>query len=402
MLWIRTFLAPSILDVQVVGKPGGEIPLIHIPTAVCLLTHIAKAAPNIQHLSLFIEEERFDRPEEDADMIGFWELPLSDCFENLPTLRTIISTEAVLGADVFRTVTGLAELKTLDIWAHGGFTAIWDELNPKSLPSTPFPALDHFSMRSVGSDEVWTVLGHPVFNNLSSLRLSFHQWPTPEEAGDEPWEYQLIELIAQASPRLTGLNIEFDEDRIQDEPCDLLDPAPNGGTALLSMSKLPLVTVHISSAVLCYLNSNAIRSDDLKLAWPLVTKLNMPRLLAGFEELYKFSQLPNLQDLTLCLNLDEDCLPDDFFERPVGSSSLHTLRGSTQMRLSEIGPDISARALLHCWPKLERVLFHIDADDPPHDDDDDDYDDLMSDIGEINKELQKLRVSQSQDTDNLV
>ncbi|KAG9093658.1 hypothetical protein FS749_013994 [Ceratobasidium sp. UAMH 11750] len=348
------FYAPFVKSLEIYGERSQE--------------YEVEVAPEVRHLSLFIEGEQLGRPEEDVDMMGFWEPPLSGCFKNLPTLQAITSTEAMLGADVLWIVAGLPELKVLDIWMRGGFTEIWDELDPKSLPSNPFPALEHFCMRGADTDEVWTVLRHPLFGNLSSLRLSFHERPTREEAVDEPWEYQLIELIAQASPRLTSLNIEFDESHVYFELSDLLDPTSNGSSALDFQY--------------------SIRSDDLKLAWPLVTKLSMPRLKARFKELYKFSQLSSLQELTVLLDLQADSLEDNFFERPTGSSSLHTLRASTLMWPCNTEPDISAKALLHCWPNLERVVFHIGADDPPYRNY---YNSRMSDmINEINHELQNF------------
>ncbi|KAG9081819.1 hypothetical protein FS749_007361 [Ceratobasidium sp. UAMH 11750] len=381
MLWIRTFLAPSIIDVQVISwPPSNELPLVHIPTARSLLTHISKVVPTMQRLSLFIEEKRFQRPEEDADMMGFWELPLSDCFKNLPALQEITTTEAILGADVFRAVSGLAKLKVLDIWAHYGFTGSWDELDPKSLPSNPFPALEHFSMRRTDAERVRSIFKRPVFSNLSSLRLDLCIWQTPEA-----WQCGLIELIARACPRLTTLNIAFEKVLIHDDPIDLLELAPDGSTALSLMSKLPLKTVHISNAALG-LEPNSVRADALQLAWPLVTELSMPDLRAGFEELYEFSQLPDLQELTLGLNL-EDCPNDDFFKRPIGSLSLRTLCGSTETYISTT-PDISAKALLHCWPNLEEVVYHISADDPARRGN---PDCPRSHIDEINRELQQLQ-----------
>ncbi|KAG9074016.1 hypothetical protein FS749_014468 [Ceratobasidium sp. UAMH 11750] len=112
----------------------------------------------------------------------------------------------------------------------------------------------------------------------------------------------------------------------------------------------------------------------------------MPHLLAGFEELYEFSRLPNLQELTLGLGLEEDDLDDDFFKRPIGSSSLRTLRvfADTYLR---IAPNTAAKALLHCWPNLE-VLFHIGADDPARHDN---PNGSRSHIDAINRELQQLR-----------
>ncbi|KAG9091431.1 hypothetical protein FS749_016549 [Ceratobasidium sp. UAMH 11750] len=113
----------------------------------------------------------------------------------------------------------------------------------------------------------------------------------------------------------------------------------------------------------------------------------MPYMLAGFKELYEFSQLPNLQLLTLGLYLKRDNLDNNFFQQPIGSSPLRTLRGSAEM-FTNTPPRISARALLHCWPNLEEVVFDMGADDAPLDDDIDN--DPTFDIANINQELQNL------------
>ncbi|KAG8711939.1 hypothetical protein FRC08_015228 [Ceratobasidium sp. 394] len=387
MFWIQTFLAPSTLDVRVIRTLRRLSP-VRIQIARRILTRISEIAPNIQRLSLFTAAEGIDSPG-DAGMASLLELPLSDCFKNLPALQEITSTEAILGANVFRAVSGLAELKVLDIWVFGQIGAIWEELDLSSLPLNPFPALEHFSIRGTDFERDRSIFSTlPLFSNLSSLQLGFNVRPTPQEEGAAPWEYQLIELIARECPRLTALNIVFDEDLDHQDSADLLKLAPDGGTALSSMSKLPLKTVHLSNAVLGPLaGPNSVRADALQLAWPLVTELRMPHLRAGFEELYKFSQLPNLQELALGLNLRRNRLNDDFFGRPIGSSSLRTLRGSTITDINT-APDISARALRHCWPNLEEVVFYIGPNDPL---DQDDYDEPMSDIREINQELQRLR-----------
>ncbi|KAG8709300.1 hypothetical protein FRC08_018420 [Ceratobasidium sp. 394] len=333
-LWIEAFLAPSTVDVLVIPPPGGNLPVVSIPAARDILTHISNVAPKIQHLSLFIEEgQSHIHP-------GFLEPLLSDCFRNLRALQEITSTEAILDVDVFQVVSGLPELKVLDIWVHG-FTGTGGGLDPENVPLYPFPALEHFSMRGTDPNGVWAIFGCLVFSNLSSLRLGFHTC-LKSEAGDAPSVYQLIELFARACPRLTALSIAFNQGRNDDDdPADLLELAPDGGTALSSMSKLPLRTVHLSNAVLG-LEPNSIRPDALQIAWPLVTELSMPHLLAGFEELYEFSRLPNLQELTLGLGLEEDDLDDDFFKRPIGSSSLRTLRvfADTYLR---IAPNTAAK-----------------------------------------------------------
>ncbi|KAG8687136.1 hypothetical protein FRC08_012146 [Ceratobasidium sp. 394] len=383
MIWICSFLAPSILDIRVI-RTLDLLPPVRIQIARDILTRICEITPKIQRLSLFIGEERIDRPE-DADMAHRGELPLSDCFKNLPALQEITSTEAILGADVFRALSGLAQLKALDIWVDGRFVGIWERLDPRSLPSNPFPALERFSMGYTDASRVWAIFERPVFIKLSSLRLGFNRWPRPEEGGAMHRERQLIELIARACPQLTDLYIIFDEERTRDELVNLLELAPDGGTALSSMSKLPLKTVHLSGAVLGYPDDDPIHADALQLAWPLVTELSMPDQQVRFDELYEFSQLPNLELLTVGLVWEQG---DDFFEQPIVSSSLRTLRGSAATYL-DTAPDVFASILHHCWPNLEEVVFHMGVDDPPLDDSD--RDDIMFKINEINRALQRRR-----------
>ncbi|KAG8730019.1 hypothetical protein FRC10_003204 [Ceratobasidium sp. 414] len=402
LFWIRTFLSPSLLDIHVVGEPTGELPLVHPRVALSLLKHISELAPMTQRLSVYIEDEDEVRLDEDSEMIVFWEPQLQSCFKNLRSLRELTSTAAVITPEMLPIVASLAYLEVLNIQLPcDGSMGVWKTVDPKSLPANPFPALKHFSLCGADAGEAWIVLDYSAFPNVPSLRLELDHYPTPDELGpgttQPPWEYQLIKLIVRTCPHLTNLDINFDES--DHSPCNLRSPS-NGWNALLLMSKFPLQTVCISSAAFGLIgDSDVVTRDELRVAWPHVTRLSMPHLEAHFNLLYGFSQLPNLQELTLRLYLECDSIDDSFFERPTGSLSLRMLRGSACMFLVEAEAKEAARALHHCWPNLEGVEV-----DPAGGDEDygEDHEALLAEqLDEVNREIELLQESRSDSTGDL-
>jgi hypothetical protein len=343
LLWIRTFLGPSLLEIQVI-KMGSSFPSVSFPVASCLLKHISSISPRVQRFSIFIEPEASHGPEEDSVMMGFWEPPLHGYFKNLLALQELTCTEIILQPEAFPSITQLPLLERLEIWVDGEDMGIWKSVDPKSLPPNPFPSLRTFSLRRADAGEAFIVLECPAFKNLSSLYIGLDHWPDDPE--DEHWEQQLIDLIARFCPRLTSLSIDFDEnDNYPHTLRNLTEPTTNGDSALSSMSRLPLQTVCLTKAIVGDNVEDSVDADDLKAAWPLVTTLHMPHVLGPFGILCEFSQMPNLQQLTLHLVLDSLHLDDDFFAQPPGSLSLHTLESSFAMELED-RLDIIARCVI--------------------------------------------------------
>ncbi|KAG9121477.1 hypothetical protein FRC07_002557 [Ceratobasidium sp. 392] len=397
------FLSPSVIEIQV-ARPDDETPSIAMPTSLCLLRHISTIASGVQRLSLFIRNNDDDEREVDPDATWFWEPPLHSSLRSLAALQELTCTQVVLAVETFSVIASLTSLSVLNIWMDGGTSDFWDSPYRKYLPPNPFPALKHFSMRGVDAVDSWFVLGSLAFQNLPSLRLGLEYHPDPDMAGpgDDPWEYELIELIAKTCPRLTELRIDFDEDGRYDEPRNLFAPAERGGDAIMAMSKLPLETLYISSALLgdtceSFPIDSKYCADYLMTAWPQLTRVHLPHFVGHFDSLYEFSQLPNLEELTLRLFLDCFSFEEgnfnydtDLDEIETGSAPLSTLSTSYMMLLSEVASDLTARALLHFWPNLERIALRLDPDDPVGD-----YSSILDDLEETNQEIQKLRDSGS-------
>ncbi|KAG9121478.1 hypothetical protein FRC07_002558 [Ceratobasidium sp. 392] len=289
-------LPPNLVQLTSVD----ESPLMHMPKALSLLKHVSTIVPQIQQLSGFIEHEDYFRPDDDDAVLGFWEPSWHSYFKNLSALRELTCTEAVLVPKAF----------------SGGAYTVWASLNRKCIPPNPFPALKHFSMRGAHAGDVCIVLDCLAFPHLSSLRIGIDVQADNHPLADGPWEYQLVELITRACPRLADLRIDFDESDQYDEPCNLLLPAKNGSDAIMVMSKLPLETLYICSAILGdtyepFPIDSKYCADHLMTAWPQLTRVHLPRFLGNFNCLYEFSQLPNLEELTLRLLLDYHSFEED-------------------------------------------------------------------------------------------
>ncbi|KAG8741633.1 hypothetical protein FRC12_015606 [Ceratobasidium sp. 428] len=394
LMWIRTFLAPAILEIQVV-RTASEAPLIHLPTASSLLKHVSTVASGVQRLSLFIEHEDYYRPEEDADVIGFWEPLLQCCLGNLTALQELTCTEAVLDPEVFSVMAQLPNLRVLNIHAIGGAYSVWAALDRKCVPPNPFPALKHFSMRASHAADISIVLHCLAFPNLSSLRLGIEEQPDADHIIDDPaWEHEVIEPIVEGCPHLNELRIDFDEAYVYPQPCDLLASVKNSD-AIKSMSKLPLETLYLSSAALGEIPETpdaalSYSAQYLMAAWPRVTRIHMPHCVGDFKGLYEFSQLPNLQELTLDLHLDCWSLQyvgEGLDHLTPGSSPLRVLGASYKTYISSLTLLLYYdRALLHFWPNLEQISLHLDPDDP-----DEGYSDILDDIEEVNGAIKSFR-----------
>ncbi|KAG8769606.1 hypothetical protein FRC12_004844 [Ceratobasidium sp. 428] len=409
LLWIRMFLAPTVLELQVV-RPNDHFPSISLPMALYLLRHISMIAPAIQRLFLIIESEIHDDfpLDNDLDIAWSWEPPLHDCLRSLTTLRELTCTDMIFVPQTISAIARLSNLDVLNIWVDGMDPSIMLYENQKCIPANPFPSLRQLSIRWADAGTVFTTFKCLTLQNVSSLRLGIEHRAEDEEimAGDS-WEDQLVELIAKSCPRLTDLRIDFNG---YPKPRNLLKPSESGNTAVMAMSKLQLDSLYISSALLgdmgesFPIQNSIYNASYLMIAWPKITKIHLPQHWGHFNCLYEFSQLPNLQELTLRLGLDYANFDgdmgfnyrDNLDELPTGSSPLRTLGASWLTNTSEVGAKPTARTLLHFWPNLERITFRLDPDDPAEHED---YPAVLADIDETNEAIKKFRVSKLNGTE---
>ncbi|QRV97400.1 hypothetical protein RhiJN_25419 [Ceratobasidium sp. AG-Ba] len=396
LFWIRTFLSPVLVDIRVVDLPGRDLPLLRNEMALALLKHISKLASGLRRLSIFIElTDQSGGIEENSQHIAFWEPSLPDCFATLGSLREISSTSQLLQPDLLPTIASLKHLEVLKIRDDGMSAGVFLPFRLVELLDNPFPVLRQLSWFGSDAEETCHVLEGLVLKNLSRLDLGFTNAPELYDHHHNYWQHQLFKLISEVCPQLTSLSIDFDNSY------DLFDSAgrsTNAEDMLNYMGRMPLDIVHISQACLGD-DFEEVDSEALAAAWPLVTKLSLPDTTATLEGIYKLSRLPKIE--VLILKPYFEGISEAFFERTAGVSPLHTLKASTSsVYLSEMDTDEAARALVHCWPKIE----HYGLDVRPGEDfvDEGGHEEIMMrEANEINAEIQRLRrLSVAEGTEN--
>ncbi|QRV83214.1 hypothetical protein RhiJN_11230 [Ceratobasidium sp. AG-Ba] len=385
LFWIRTFLAPSLVDIRIVKPTSNKLSLLKLPMALNLLRYISSTVPDLQKLSIFIPEIQYD--DKDSQMICFWEPSLSSYLGTFTSLKELASTNIVLQPDVLPTIASLRKLEVLDIQGdrEPSSDGVHQYIDQKTLPLNPFPKLTSFFWRGTDGNGCIILFECRAFQNLSLLHLYFDGPPDLPEDLMDIWQCALFDVIAKACPKLSDLRIDFTElYNLRKSPKDTK-------SAILSMSKLPLDTVYLSWADFGD-GFNLLDSFDLKSIWPLVTKLSLPHLQTNFMGLYKLSRLPKLEYLVACLYFEGDYYDDFYNAQPLGTSPLRQLNGSNyRMYYSEVAARDAAETLLKFWPNIERIYRDMSNIPEGTLDDDEDPQELIDDLEEINGEIERLR-----------
>jgi hypothetical protein len=291
LMWIRSFLSPSLVEIRVIPS-SNYTPFLPYLEASTMFRYITDFCPNLQNLSLFPNSEdlsdRKDAPHDPQSMINFWDSALPRYLERSQTLRRLTTTTEVLMPENVVHLGSLPHLERLSI-SPGARALIVD----RPAPADSFLALQTFSLRSAP---------HPLFGNiwrlgsfkcLTTLKLYFNTRPTSKPEAIS-WASKLVSSICDGSPRLTHLTIDFDLNTT-------LGPlSMDSETLFLPMKALPLQELDIREG---YLGDKVKIHHIIPQVWAQLRLLHLPDEVGSCEELYWFSQLPNLEHLVLELKL---------------------------------------------------------------------------------------------------
>ncbi|KAF8593304.1 hypothetical protein BDV93DRAFT_612284 [Ceratobasidium sp. AG-I] len=330
-IWIRTFLSPSLHSIEVVLGPRAsldDIPRIMKLAAVSLLQQIASNSPNLQHLALFPASYPADDPENAGyNVIESWIPSFYDCLHTL-RLRELVCSTGILSPEHIHILSSLLNLESLEVY--------YMEDDIASVRVSPPPALKRFVQRTAlwsDFEKIWEL---DLFVGLTSLDIFFED----DSPSDDFWPTKLITLICNASPVLESLCIEFG---------DMGFPV-NTTTHLQPLAALPLRSVRLDF----FVDIGEPIYNQAMLAWPMVTKLDLPWWDATLNELYLFARLPNLEHLVVSLRLQslEVTLPPP----TVKSLVLHTLESSNVV-VASVTLSSLARHLVRLWPNIQQVIW---------------------------------------------
>ncbi|KAG8745919.1 hypothetical protein FRC10_006723 [Ceratobasidium sp. 414] len=352
MMWIRAFLSPTLVKIAVIPFSPNQHTLISYLEASTLLRYIDTTCPSLKHLSLFPNREdaaSYKTSQYDGHTVmHFWDSSLPRQLARLQSLRELHTTTEVLMPHALSHLAGLPHLETL---------AIYPTTHPftpkKRTLDNPFPALQRFILNWAHHTlfaEVWQLR---VFEHVTSLALTFVTHPkTPNE--EVLWTSSLMALIRDNSPNLTSLSIDF---HFACGCGNTTDISPR--SVILPMKELPLHELELVSARLKPLNTTDAWSL-VPTVWSQLTVLKLPDELVAARELMWFSELLNLEHLTVNLSLSTP-LPE-LASVPSDETNMRfsTLQSS---QAADITGDIHviARWLLSLWPTLKSVKWQSET-----------------------------------------
>ncbi|KAG9086189.1 hypothetical protein FRC06_003233 [Ceratobasidium sp. 370] len=344
LVWIKTFICPSLINIQATPHSVSSPPCISPLMADVILDAVAERCPRLFRLSLF--PSRTLKYEEN-NLLGYLRRrPYYESLRALPTLVELTCSTMMLESDSLRIVSSLPQLHRLIILTSGTTVV----LRPPELPRESFPALQQLHIKGLSPYEVITILSIPtLMSGLIHLELKFQLDQLDEDEDRDEWIASELLSLLRLSPQLSSLDLDLDPIRVQDDPYDI------GHQDLMdTFSKLPLVNVALGGVHL----GDWAYTGSLKSVWPNVTILRMRDQFASPRILSCFAQLPRVQYLMLNVYLE------DFREWPkvVSLCPLQTLEcspgGSTVCEPEQL--DYTGRFLLALFPNLRKIVWPED------------------------------------------
>ncbi|QRW10202.1 hypothetical protein RhiLY_09201 [Ceratobasidium sp. AG-Ba] len=312
VIWVKTFISPSLIKIQAIPSSFNSPPYITPLMADVMIDTIAQSCPRALKLSFF--PSRATKYEEN-NLLGYLRRhPYYESLRTLPTLVELTCSTMILEKDSLLVISSMPCLLRLIILTSGTSVV----LRPPKLPRQSFPALSQLHIRGLDPYEVISILSIPsIMSGLNLLELKFRVGFLDNEDEEEREEWIASELLSllKLSPRLASLDLDLDPSRTNAQPYDI------GHQDLMDIfSKLPLANVTMSGVHI----GDWAYTGSLKTVWPNVTVLRMRDQFASPTVLSCFAQLPQLHHLMLNIFLE------DFIECPKVPSlcPLHSLESS--------------------------------------------------------------------------
>ncbi|KAG8699945.1 hypothetical protein FRC12_022667 [Ceratobasidium sp. 428] len=343
LLWIKTFISPSLINIQATPHSVSSPPCVTSLMADVIMDSIAERCPRLFRLSIF--PSRGPKQEEN-NLLGYLRRrPYRESLRALPMLMELTCSVTML-EDSFSVISSMPQLRRLIVLTSG--TGI--VLRPPILPRNSFPALHQLHLKGLSPYEVIAILDvPPLMSQLTHLELKFKLYQLDEDEDREEWIASDMFSLLKFSPNLQSLDLDLDPTMNLDQGYDI------GHQDIMdTFSRLPLVNVTLGGVHL----GDWAYTGSLKSVWPNVTSLRMRDQFASPRILSCFAQLPRVQYLLLDVHLE------DFREFPKVASlcPLHTLEcsagSSTVCEPEQL--DYTKRFLLALFPNLRTVVWPED------------------------------------------
>ncbi|KAG8771953.1 hypothetical protein FRC12_003318 [Ceratobasidium sp. 428] len=364
-LWIKAFACSSLVEVRLV-------PYFDATRAYSALASdeelqeaievLVVKSPHIKKLPLFPHNHTRQHDMNSSDLSIYANLHYGSIY-SLPVLCDLSCNLGMLVSSL-DLLSNLPHLQSLTVWAGGPRYTSFDQ----GLSDTFFPALTSMNLHLIGYidpaglDVLISML--EMLSRLDVLRISIDVGGFLSRSLSVP--NRLFPTLKSLS-NLRDIYVNFAPG--YREPHSMTYERSPVMDSILSLPSLE--TVCLDGVDLPIAMPGALRYET---TWQLVTSLSMPFHRARIDTLFDFSRLPNLQHLTLELELSTDFSEEtgrndgdeDGDEHLVGIK-LNTLEGGANSRLfgkqDAIDPlarretDELARRLSAIWPNLRYVVW---------------------------------------------
>ncbi|KAG8682864.1 hypothetical protein FRC09_016481, partial [Ceratobasidium sp. 395] len=290
LLWIKTFISPSLINIQATPHSVSSPPCVTSLMADVIMDSIAERCPRLFRLSIF--PSRGPKQEEN-NLLGYLRRrPYRESLRALPMLMELTCSVTML-EDSFSVISSMPQLRRLIVLTSG--TGI--VLRPPILPRNSFPALHQLHLKGLSPYEVIAILGvPPLMSQLTHLELKFKLYQLDEDEDREEWIASDMFSLLKFSPNLQSLDLDLDPTMNLDQGYDI------GHQDIMdTFSRLPLVNVTLGGVHL----GDWAYTGSLKSVWPNVTSLRMRDQFASPRILSCFAQLPRVQYLLLDVHLED-------------------------------------------------------------------------------------------------
>lgn len=320
-MWIIAFLSPSLREicaVPLISRNTTRIPSIPPLLASLVLKKVTSQCPGLRKLSIFPDVDYSEQGGSPGPLFAYLSMSeprFSHHIAGAQQLQEFISNEKILEGDVLVALASLPHLLHLEIYTD----QIEDVPSSSTLPELSFPSLRQLTLHlsvNEGVEDLWTL---PALQQLTSIRIEFRDQHDHDTESRKLWARSLLSTIADNSPNLKHLHMNFSScNACGEEPCDL------GDLSLFEdLGNLPLETVRLESV--WFGPYDRIVYRRLARTWPQVTNLCIPAQPATLHQLPLFAQLPKLKHLTLDLMLSHPPTCNLAFSAHPAAPPLNTL-----------------------------------------------------------------------------
>ncbi|KAF8604323.1 hypothetical protein BDV93DRAFT_544036 [Ceratobasidium sp. AG-I] len=336
---ITKFISPSLQELKIAPGFKSERSRLSVHMTSAVLKTITNTCQHIEVIEIHPAGDSSSAGDRINSSIISLKDVLHQGLHSITALRYLSGSISLIDNGGLEILGALPHLESLSIIANGECPNDLD----LCLPTNTFPVLTRLSLLKLDVTSLTGLMGlKHLVENLVSLSLSQAFSADWSYGARQSWLSNELPTLLEHTSHLQQFNYDARESTRMYNIHD---------TQLLeAMSALPLQSVNLSG--LSINTINLLRG--VATAWPRVTKLRMPDQLVRLDKIAQFSDMPNLQTLSIGI-----LFSDTPASWPTPNTKFHTLEDTSAASLLYGDVDVAkaARFLVSAWPNLQRIAW---------------------------------------------